>query len=105
MLKKSLAVLIASASVLLLPSCSEYKKNENGLRYKIVVDSTGKTGELGGYLILNYEIRNSKDSVLQSTFKAGGPLPMEIQKAPFKGGLEEGFTLLSQGDSAVFLVN
>jgi FKBP-type peptidyl-prolyl cis-trans isomerase FkpA len=105
MLKNSSAIMIAFASALMLQSCNEYKKNDNGLRYKIVVDSTGKNGEIGGFLMVNYEIKNSKDSVLQSTFKQGGPMPMEIQKAPFKGGLEEGFLLLSQGDSAVFLVN
>src|SRR5690606_27491433 len=60
---------------------------------------------MGGYMLINFEIKNSKDSVLQSTFKGGGPVPMEIQKPAFKGAVEEGLTLLSQGDSAVFLIN
>jgi FKBP-type peptidyl-prolyl cis-trans isomerase FkpA len=105
MLKKTLAIIVACSSAFIFPSCNEYKKNENGLRYKIIKDSAGKPGELGGFMLLNYEIRNSKDSLFQSTYKSGGPMPMEIQKATFKGGLEEGFTLLSQGDSAVFLVS
>lgn len=105
MLKRKSALLFAFATIILLQACNEFKKNENGLRYKIIVDSAGKPGEIGGFIMVNFEIKNSKDSVLQSTFKSGEAVPMEIQKAPFKGGLEEGFTLLSQGDSAIFLIS
>lgn len=105
MLKNSLAIMIAFSSLLLLASCNEYKKTANGLRYKFIVDSAGKNGQTGGFLLINFEVRNNKDSVLQSTFKASGPVPMEIRKDPLKGSLEEGFTLLSQGDSVAFLIN
>jgi FKBP-type peptidyl-prolyl cis-trans isomerase len=86
-------------------SCKDYKKTENGLRYKILADSAGKNAQVDGFIVFNFLYKNDKDSILANTFKDGRPVSMPIQKASFKGGIEEGFTLLSQGDSAEFLVN
>jgi FKBP-type peptidyl-prolyl cis-trans isomerase FkpA len=90
----------------LLQSCNGgYEKTENGLKYKILADSTGANGEDGGWIVFHFIMKNGKDSILRNTFKEGSPIGIPIGKPSFKGGLEEGFLLLSKGDSAQFFVN
>jgi FKBP-type peptidyl-prolyl cis-trans isomerase FkpA len=83
----------------------EYKVNRNGLRYSILADSGGVNGEDGGWIVFHFIMKNDEDSILRNTFYEGKPIGIPISKASFKGGLEEGFLLLSKGDSAFFLVN
>jgi FKBP-type peptidyl-prolyl cis-trans isomerase FkpA len=93
-------------AAVLLQSCNGgYEKTENGLKYKILADSAGANGEDGGWIVFHFMMKNSKDSVLRNTFKEGSPIGIPIGKPSFKGGLEEGFLLLSKGDSAQFFVN
>ncbi|MFL5728393.1 MAG: FKBP-type peptidyl-prolyl cis-trans isomerase [Cytophagaceae bacterium] len=103
---KQLSLASAILSMFLLQSCDGYKKTETGLKYKIIADSTtGPNGEDGGYIIFNYIMKNSKDSMIVNTYTSGGPVPAPIGQSSFKGSLEEGFKLLSQGDSAQFFVS
>jgi FKBP-type peptidyl-prolyl cis-trans isomerase FkpA len=93
-------------AALIFQSCkSGMEKTENGLKYKILADSAGPTGEDGGWIVFHFIMKNSKDSILRNTFKEGSPIGIPIGKPSFKGGLEEGFTMLSKGDSAQFFVN
>lgn len=103
MLKNHLLIILC-VGFLFLQSCDEYKKTPNGLKYKIIADSAGKTGEIGGVVVFDF-LYKTKDTVLANSFVSGGPVTMPIQKPSFKGGLEEGFTMLSKGDSAEFIVN
>ncbi|MFL5728392.1 MAG: FKBP-type peptidyl-prolyl cis-trans isomerase, partial [Cytophagaceae bacterium] len=82
-----------------------YKKTAGGLRYKILADSSGTAGEEDGYVVFHFIMKNNKQEILRNTFKEGSPIASPINKPAFKGSLEEGFRLLSQGDSASFLVN
>lgn len=104
MLKNVLAA-TALGALIFLSSCKEYKTNENGLRYKILADSTGPTGEDGGEALIHFQISNHQDSVIETTFKRNSPMPIQIKKSEVKGGLVEGLLLLSKGDSAVFLIS
>lgn len=104
MLKNVLAA-TALGALIFLSSCKEYKTNENGLRYKILADSTGPTGEDGGEALIHFQISNHQDSVIETTFKRNSPMPIQIKKSEIKGGLVEGLLLLSKGDSAVFLIS
>lgn len=104
MLKKVFAI-VAIAGITVLSACKEYKTNENGLRYKILADSAGATGEEGGEALIHFQISNHQDSVIESTFKRNSPMPIQIKQSEFKGGLVEGLMLLSKGDSAIFLIS
>jgi FKBP-type peptidyl-prolyl cis-trans isomerase FkpA len=96
----------ALMAAIFLQSCKGgLEKTENGLKYKILADSAGANGEDGGWIVFHFIMKNSKDSIMRNTFKEGSPIGIPIGKASFKGGLEEGFTLLSKGDSAQFFVN
>jgi FKBP-type peptidyl-prolyl cis-trans isomerase FkpA len=108
MLKKSVAALglcvIAASGI--LSSCDGYKKTENGLKYKIVKDSTGgKDVEVGGVALVQMSYTNEKDTFSTAKHNYGNPIDILVMESPFKGSLEEGLTLLSEGDSAIFQVS
>jgi FKBP-type peptidyl-prolyl cis-trans isomerase FkpA len=49
-------------------------------------------------------MKTSKDSAIQNTFEGGRPIPFGIFKPTYKGCILEAFQLLSEGDSARFIV-
>src|SRR6185437_10092371 len=81
------------------------KTTATGLQYKFFVDKPGKTAQMGEFIKMNMVIKNSKDSVLRDTHKEPTPPMGKVQPPPFKGALEEGLVMLSEGDSVLFLVN
>ena len=83
-----------------------YSKTASGLEYRIVKDSAGNGfPESEGYMSFWFEIQNNKDSILDSQFKNREPVGIPTPEVAHKGGIEEGFRLLTAGDSAVFLLN
>jgi FKBP-type peptidyl-prolyl cis-trans isomerase FkpA len=91
---------------LLLGSCNNYSKTESGLRYKFLKKSTIKDlPEIGEYLQCYYSITNSEDSTILSIF---GKTPDRIllSQPTHKGGdIMEALSIMSEGDSAEFLIN
>ncbi len=105
MLKKLLYAALPLYAAVSLTSCENkdsFKKSEDGLEYKIVVDSAGPTVEEGGVAVVNLKFANEKDSL--NTFTKGTPISIMVHKT-FKGSLEDGLKLLSAGDSAEFKVS
>lgn len=92
--------------ILMLGACNNYSKTESGLRYRILYKSPNKDlPKIGEYLQCYYSITNSEDSVIYSIF---GKTPDRIQlvSATHKGGdIMEALSILSEGDSAQFLIN
>ncbi|HSZ73035.1 MAG TPA: FKBP-type peptidyl-prolyl cis-trans isomerase [Cytophagaceae bacterium] len=101
---KNASVIITLCTALTLASCDSYKTAPGGLKYEILTDSAGPTGELGGFVMFDLLMKTSKDSVIQNTFASGQPIPVEIFKPTYKGCIYEAFQLLSEGDSARFVV-
>lgn len=66
------------------------------------MDSTGETAEIGDMAVVHLSFQNEKDTF--NTIKRGSPIQIPVKSA-FEGSLEEGLTLLSEGDSAVFKIN
>src|ERR1700761_7569256 len=84
------------------------KTTPDGLEYKFFTDKPGETAKVGE--IIKYDmivqiVKNDKDSVLRDTRKEPMPAISMVQPSPFKGSLEEGLAMLSEGDSALFLVS
>jgi FKBP-type peptidyl-prolyl cis-trans isomerase FkpA len=106
MLKKSLSLLAGALMLASVTSCNKYKKTESGLEYKIVKDSTGEGyPELGGFIAFWFEVRNDKDSIIDSQFGDARPAAAPIMEIKHKPSIEEGLMLLTEGDSAEFLLN
>jgi FKBP-type peptidyl-prolyl cis-trans isomerase FkpA len=102
MLKNYFIAAITSLAMI-LQSCDGFKKTETGLQYKILADSTeGKNAEMGDAVVMHIKYENAKDTL--NTFKRGTPVTVLVQKT-FQGGLEDGLTQLSKGDSAIFRIS
>ena len=96
-------VVILFFSILFLnTSCNKngYQKTENGLEYKIIESKKGRQPKLTDILRMNIAFVSQSDS----TFAKGDKYITELFQPAFKGGIEEGFALMTEGDSASFLI-
>ena len=107
----ALAILGVSVLAITLPSCKKskypgYEDSETGLAFKFHKKGDGKiTPKEGDIMNMVIVYKNSKDSVIFDSRKQGQPIRVPLQKPSFKGGIEEGFAMMSVGDSASFIVN
>jgi FKBP-type peptidyl-prolyl cis-trans isomerase FkpA len=104
MLKNTSIIFAFFCAAFMLASCDSQKSTPNGLKYTIIKDSVGPTGELDGFVMFDYMIKTSKDSLLFSSFESGQPVPSPITAPTYKGCIFEAFQILSEGDSALFIV-
>lgn len=105
MFKKPLFLLLVG-SLAFGTSCGKKGKltTESGLEYEIFEDNGKPKAKIGDYITLHVTYKNYKDSLLGTTHAGGKAVTAKVQKAPFKGGLEDGLLLVGAGDSAVFLI-
>ncbi|PSR56547.1 hypothetical protein AHMF7605_25155 [Adhaeribacter arboris] len=128
MLKKSRFFVPVFAGFCLLQACNnnsvDFKKADNGVDYKLFAkdksgkfeaknapsknDTVGKPKE-GQVLTMQMkyftQTKAGKDTLLFDTHKNGFPVQIPIMKPTFKGGLEDAFSLVRAGDSAVFRIS
>jgi FKBP-type peptidyl-prolyl cis-trans isomerase len=95
-----LAVIISSTFI---TSCNKngYNKTEGGLEYKIIESKKGRKPKLTDILRMNIKFINQSDS----TFSDNKLYITELFQPSFVGGLDEGFALMTEGDSASFLIS
>lgn len=106
MLKKSLSLLAGAFLIASIVSCNKTKKTDSGLEYQILKDSVGEVyPEKGGFITFWFEIKNDKDSIIDSQFADPNPVGIPTPEVAHKPSIEEGFLLLTEGDSAVFMLN
>ncbi|GAB3248902.1 hypothetical protein GCM10027347_05620 [Larkinella harenae] len=103
---KSIGTLSLLVATLAACDNNRVQVTENGLKYKFHedVEDTPKA-KVGDVMTFNITVKNSKDSLLGSSYQNGGPVKQPLQASTFKGSLEEGMALLSKGDSATIYVN
>jgi peptidylprolyl isomerase len=82
-----------------------FNQTESGLNYQFLKDVPGRTAALGDVIKINFKMMTSTDSILRDTWKEPNPAISQAQAPVFKGSPEEAFLMMSQGDSAVFLVS
>lgn len=76
----------------------------DGLRYEILEDVEGEPATVGQ--IMTFEMEMLKDdSLMVSTYETGQPVVTPVNEPGFKGAVEEGLMMLSEGDSAFFQVS
>lgn len=83
----------------------DFKKTESGLNYKIYTDNKGPKPKLGDFLTMHMLYKTESDSVIFDSRNQGAPIRIPLYEPSFEGGIEEGFALLSAGDSATFIVS
>ena len=87
----------------LLAACGKNEKETpNGLKYTVLKAGDGVTPKTKEIIVFDWELRDSKDSVWQETFKDGIPSPAQIadsSQLANEDGLTQMLRMLSKGDS------
>ncbi|MCU0450736.1 MAG: FKBP-type peptidyl-prolyl cis-trans isomerase [Bernardetiaceae bacterium] len=84
------------------PSSGTEKTLKEGLRYVINEKKTQDTTAIGMLMTVNLIVKakiKGKDTVLNDTYKAGEPIPVQVGM-PNMGAMGEVFSKLAKGDSA-----
>ncbi len=101
---KRIQILLLSSVIIaaLFVSCNKngYNKNENGLEYKFIESKKGRKPKLTDVLRMNIKFITQSDSM----FSDNKLFITELYQPAFKGSIEEGFALMTEGDSASFLI-
>jgi FKBP-type peptidyl-prolyl cis-trans isomerase len=101
-------VMVAITSLACTSKYPGFDKTATGLYYKLykVSKDTAKA-KTGDYISIDMRYTTAKDSLLfdSKVMMKGAPVKFQLPASDFKGDIYEGITLMSPGDSAVFLVN
>lgn len=91
--------------IILLAGCTGFKQGPADMRYLIHSDQPGTPIRNGDFLSVHFIHRTQQGAFLASSYETGHPVFFEQQKPFFKGDIFTGLTLLSEGDSATFMLN
>ncbi len=101
-------VLFGLMVLLLCVACNKSEKETpNGFKFSVLKEGDGKAGAPGQILVLDLQMKDSKDSVWNDTYKDGMPIPAmigdsaRIAKEP---GMLQVLRMISKGDSVMFTV-
>jgi FKBP-type peptidyl-prolyl cis-trans isomerase FkpA len=81
------------------------QRSESGMKYILYTKNPGPKAKQGDYVTIEMVYKTDNDSILFDSGKNKMPLRFQLGKSPFAGSMEEGLTLLAQGDSATFFVS
>lgn len=109
-LKLIQAFIVMAVAVLFMTSCDNshpgFKKNENGVYYQVVShDDNAKvvTADSGMFYRLSMSY-GSLDSLIFDAEEANETFDLPFAKSVYKGDINEGLSLLANGDSAIFII-
>lgn len=115
MIKRILPFALIGIATVAVSSCgnkSTFKKTASGMEYRIVKDAPGdKKPAVGDQVEMNITIRltgkDGKDTVLFSSQKMNNnqPVAFPLESPKYGGDVNEGFAMLTPGDSAIFRVS
>jgi FKBP-type peptidyl-prolyl cis-trans isomerase FkpA len=98
-------LLIPSLLLFIVTSCSQFKKGEGDLQYKIITDNQGPLIREGDFVAIKVIQKTEEDSVLFNSWTDDRSSFIDQRKPMFKGDLYSALGLLSEGDSATFKIN
>jgi FKBP-type peptidyl-prolyl cis-trans isomerase len=103
----AILVMVALTSLGCTSKYPGFDKTKSGLYYKLykVSKDTAKA-KVGDYIALQMRYTTAKDSLLfDSKAAMGEAVRFQLPPSDFPGDIYEGITMMSAGDSAVFIVN
>lgn len=111
-LKLIRSLLILGVVAMFIASCDNtnpgFKKADNGIYYKIIsqVDSTANVKADSGMFMNVTMSYGTQDSLLFDAYQQGGGKGFDLPftKPTYKGDINDALSLLSKGDSAVFII-
>ncbi len=103
---RSIQIFIACILLIMAAACSKnkdgYSKTESGLLYKFITSGNGVKPEDGDIMEMEIIYLTDKDSVLFDSKTKSDSFTVVKVEPTFTGGVEEGFAMMSPGDSALF---
>lgn len=100
-MKKS--ILYLGIIVAIAAACSKKEvETPNGFKYTLVRDKEGDLGKPGQFVVFEYEIKDSKDSIWMNSAKEGFPGAYQLQDSSALNseiGMQQIFRMVSVGDS------
>jgi len=102
-----LGILLFVVVMMMNSSCNKdgFSVTESGLKYHLVEKKNGRKPELGEMLRMHLIYKDKTGKELYNSNSLGDGFVLELTKPTFIGGLEEGFAMMGEGDSAIFLLN
>lgn len=89
--------------ITLLSACGQKEKETpNGLKFTVIQAGDGNLPKTGDIIVFDWQLKDSKDSVWQETFKEGIPGAAQIadsSQLASEDGLTQMLRMLSKGDS------
>ncbi len=104
---KKIFLLLVTLLPLLLNAQQKYKDfktTPSGLKYKIIEDQKKAKAQMGYMIKIFLTYSTESDSVVFSSKMIGEGAELKIEKPQYKGDPMEGFALMGEGDSLLFLV-
>src|SRR5688572_5202029 len=83
----------------------DFERTEDGLGFRFINSTNGQKPSLGDIMIMHISYRTEYDSVLYDSKLKSDSFTVVLVEPTFKGGVEEGFAMMSTGDSAIFKVS
>ena len=82
-------------------------ETDSGISYEFVKNGSGEIPPDGGFWMMNIAYYSDKGDTLFSSDNQGGAMPMNYMAAQFtkNASIEECFSLIGEGDSAVFYIS
>ncbi|MBK7964226.1 MAG: FKBP-type peptidyl-prolyl cis-trans isomerase [Bacteroidetes bacterium] len=90
----------------LISSCNKdgFSVTPSGLKYNLIEEGGGRKPDFGDMLRMHLTYKDKDGKVLYNSSELGEAFVLELTNPTFVGGIEEGFAMMAEGDSAVFLV-
>src|ERR1035438_3995887 len=91
---------------IIIHSCNRdgFSTNDEGLKYKLYSKGGGTKPKTGDFISMHMYITGENDSVLVDSRIKKKPIAAVLFPPSFNGGIEEGFAMLAEGDSGIFVV-
>lgn len=92
--------------LILISSCGDtsYRRTDKGLQYKVILSRNARRPALGDRMVLHLSYENSAGKEIYNSSILGDDFVLELTPPSFTGGIEEGFAMMGEGDSAHFLL-
>jgi FKBP-type peptidyl-prolyl cis-trans isomerase len=102
--KISISLLLSVAVVFSSCHKSEFSETKSGLKYCIREATGGQKPKISDVMQMHLIYKNQKDSILYDSKSMGPDFMIELTTPSFEGGIEEGFAMMGEGDSASFQI-
>lgn len=109
-LKLIQAILVLAVAALIMTSCDNshpgFKKNENGVYYQVIShdDNAREVAADSGMFYRLTMSYGSLDSLIFDAKNANETFDLPVTEPVYKGDINEGLSLLANGDSAIFII-